>query len=107
VSATIHEARASAPNAHACIQYTLWFPKEAQARAAFAEMPEDEWPVFDGMGGSDETEHGYISDWRCSKKADADKRYLQNLAARHGGEVRWDLTDAEEEDEYCYCERTE
>lgn len=71
---------------HPRVRFSLWFPKEAQALAAFAEIPDSEWE-FQGMGGDDETWHRYLSDWRCMKKAEADQLFLEDFARRFGGEV--------------------
>jgi hypothetical protein len=105
MSAQIQELGASAPAPHPFVQFTLWFPKEAQVRAAFDEMGNERraeyW--FEGMGGDDSTEWGFISDFRCSKKAEADQLYLESLSARYGGECVREL-DADTEDHAGLCE---
>lgn len=103
MSAQVVESGASAPELHLLVQHTLWFPREAQAEAAFNDLGET-WNWY-GLGGDDESEHGYVSDWVCSLKAEALALYLNALAKRHGGEYEGPFApdDDSEDSQVCNC----
>jgi hypothetical protein len=102
VNAQVQESGASAPEIHFLMQHTLWFPKQALAEAAFDDLGET-W-IWYGLGGDDESEWGYISDWVCSLRAEADASYLNALAKHHGGEYEGPFGPDDDPEEWQPCD---